>query len=71
MFKQAKPAHDAFTFSLGGMTAIASVIAPPAVASDRFNHIRDGRTNQRRGDRVRSLRPWRIGHRQAAMDSCA
>ena len=41
MFKKAHKARDAFRFSLGGMTTISSVIAPPVVADDRINKIRD------------------------------
>ena len=41
MFEKAKRARDAFTFSLGGMTTIASFVAAPAIADDRINRIRD------------------------------
>jgi len=41
MFSKDKKARDAFRFSLGGMTAISSVMAPPVVADDRINRIRD------------------------------
>ena len=43
MFNTAKPARDAFTFSLGGLTTIASVVAAPAVANDRINQSWDER----------------------------
>ena len=41
MFEKGKKAHDAFSFSLGGMTTIASFVAAPVVANDRINKIRD------------------------------
>ena len=34
MFKKARPAQDAFTFSLGGMSTISAVVAPRAIAVD-------------------------------------
>jgi hypothetical protein len=43
MFNRAKPARDAFTFSLGGMAAIRSFVIAPAVADDRINRVWDGR----------------------------
>lgn len=51
MFEKAKPARDAFTFSLGGMTTIASFVAAPAIADDRINKIRDDRLKQGRRSR--------------------
>ena len=36
MIYRTKVRHDAFTFSLAGMPTMASVIAPPIVASDRL-----------------------------------
>jgi hypothetical protein len=47
MFEKAKPGRDAFTFSLGGITAIAPFVAAPAIAHDRINKIRDSRLNKR------------------------
>ena len=41
MFEKAKRTRAAFTFSLGGMTTIASFVAAPAIADDRINRIRD------------------------------
>ena len=37
MFEKAKSGRDAFTFSLGGMTTIASFTAAPAVDQNRLN----------------------------------
>ena len=57
MFKRSKPERDAFTFSLGGMTTIASFLAPPVVADDRINKIRDTHLRMletRRSEAVRS-----------------
>ncbi|MCW8845936.1 MAG: hypothetical protein OQK99_08885 [Gammaproteobacteria bacterium] len=36
MYNKAKTAHDAFTFSLGGMRVIASFAVAPAIASNRI-----------------------------------
>jgi len=63
MFEKAKPARDAFSFSLGGMTTIASFVAAPAIADDRLNQVRD--------ERVRKPRLWLRSHRQAAQGNCA
>lgn len=36
-------ARDAFSFSLGGITSIASFAVAPAIADDRINRARDER----------------------------
>ena len=41
MFEKAKSGRDAFTFSLRGMTAIASTGPAPVVADDRINKVID------------------------------
>ena len=46
MFNKAKPAADAYTFSLRGMTTIASFAAVPVVADDWIRSIRDDRRRQ-------------------------
>lgn len=43
MFEKAKSGRDAFTFSLGGMTTIASFTAAPAVDQHRLNRAMDQR----------------------------
>ena len=43
MFEKAKPARDAFTFSLGGMAAINSYAIAPIIANDRINKAWDRR----------------------------
>ena len=43
MFEKAKSGRDAFTFSLRGMTTIASFTAPQAIADDRINKAFDER----------------------------
>jgi len=58
MFEKAKSGRDAFTFSLGGMTTIASFVAVPAVADDQINRLRDDRLNSFRADRDRKPRLW-------------
>lgn len=70
MFEKAKSGRDAFTFSLGGMTAIAPFMAAPILADDRINRILDGRLKQAReacGPKSRGLPECR---RQAVHD-CA
>ncbi len=46
MTHKARSARDAFAFSLGGMATIASVVAPPIVADDRIDRIRDSRAEK-------------------------
>ena len=48
MIHNARNARDPFAFSLGGMATIASVVAPPIVADNRFNEVRDARAEQSR-----------------------
>jgi hypothetical protein len=58
MFEKAKPARDAFTISLGGMTTIASFTAAPAIANDRLNKVWDerlGRPQEDRPDMARQI----------------
>lgn len=74
MFEKAKPARDAFTFSLGGMAAKSSFVIAPAIASDRINKIRDERLRNAhedqpkidRGMRFSWGRFWLRARRQAA-----
>jgi hypothetical protein len=70
MFDRNKEARDALTFSLGGMTAISSFFAAPAIADDRINKIRDEHVRQARNSRGDEPREWLDGHRQPAHD-CA
>lgn len=43
MSRKSRTARDAFTFSLGGMTAIASFVPAPAVADNRIGRTRPHR----------------------------
>ena len=43
MFEKAKSGRDAFTFSLRGLTTVASFTAAPAIADDRINKAIDRR----------------------------
>ena len=43
MFEKAKSGRDAFTFSLRGMTTVASFTSAPAIADDRINKAIDQR----------------------------
>lgn len=56
MINRAKPARDAFTFSLGGMATIAPFAAPTAIADDRINRIRDERLQRNCNNRASESR---------------
>jgi len=47
MIYKANVRHDAFSFSLAGMSAVAPVMAPPIVASDRVSKAWDAKLNGR------------------------
>lgn len=51
MFYKAKPARDAFTFSLGGISTISSFVVAPAIELDRINSGCDERLGK--GQKVR------------------
>jgi len=70
MFEKAKPARDAFTFSLRGMTAKSPFVNAPVIADDRINRFRDERKEQVRKDCDRKPRGWLQSRRQTAQD-CA
>jgi hypothetical protein len=58
MFEKARSGRDAFTFSLQGMTTIASFTAAPAIAEDQINKAWDERLRHapvRRQDTVRRI----------------
>lgn len=59
MFEKAKPARDAFTFSLGGMTAAIPFAAVPVIADDRINRILDERRRQAHDKRASDQTPAR------------
>lgn len=64
MFQKAGSGRDAFTFSLQGMTTIASFAAAPAVAQDQINKAWDERLKRapvRRQDTVRQIEDF-LGH---------
>jgi len=71
MYCKAKPARDAFTLSLGGITAITSFVAAPAVASDRINQARDARMKKAREGRDQNSRLALNSDWQAAQCHCA
>ena len=54
MFQKAKSGRDAFTFSLRGMTTIASFTVVPAIADDRINKAIDQRLGQEWDDQPRT-----------------
>lgn len=58
MFEKAKPARDAFKFSLGGMTAKSAFVIAPAIADDRLNKVWDerlGRDQENQPDMAREI----------------
>jgi len=71
MFNKAKVARDAFTFSLGGMTTIASFFPAQAIAHDRINRILDEQQAVARENRDCSPQPWLGGGRPVAQTDCA
>jgi len=56
MFEKAKPARDAFAFSLGGMTAKSSFVIAPAIADDRLNKVWDERLGRDQEDQPDTAR---------------
>ena len=48
MFAKHNNVRDAFAFSLGGMTAITSFTAAPAIADDRINQVLDAQRAEKR-----------------------
>jgi hypothetical protein len=74
MFKKAESGRDAFTFSLRGMTTIASFAVAPAIANDRINKAWDERLSQVQEDQPSTAREienalgryFAPGRRQAA-----
>ena len=56
MFEKAKSGRDAFTFSLQGMTTIASFTAAPAIADDRLNKVWDERLGRTQEDQPNTAR---------------
>ena len=56
MYEKAKSGRDAFTFSLHGMTTIASFTLAPAVADDYLNQVSDRRSDRPRADRAGAAR---------------
>lgn len=69
MSKKANSRRDAFTFSLGGMTTVASFVAAPALADDRINKALDERLRQARKAQNPTPRGWLHGRRKAAHES--
>ena len=72
MLKKARAANDAYAFSRGGLTVIASFVAAPVISSDRINQARDERVCRARAARNdgtwndRDCRPGSPGLPQAA-----
>ena len=69
MFNKAKARVDAYTFSLGGITTIASFAAMPVIADDRINRIRDKRRKQDRSEL--GTQAWLHRSRPATEGGCA
>ncbi|MGB5257191.1 MAG: hypothetical protein WBN44_08045 [Woeseiaceae bacterium] len=71
MFSQTQAARDAYTLSLGGMTAITSFVAAPVVAADRINAASDARVKVMRVRSSRASRRWQHANRPPAYWCCA
>ena len=61
MTERTKRTRDAFTFSLGGMTTIASYTVAPAIAHDKINkalaeRLRESQDDQ--PDTAREMNSW-------------
>ena len=69
MFNKAKQANDPFAFSLGGMRAIASFVAPAATADNRINRTWDEKL--KRGRDESSEPAWLQGSHPAAEGTVA
>ncbi len=58
-----KHGRDAFSFSLGGLTTVASFAAAPAVDANHLNRARDAARNRADGGRGRPWRLFSVPHR--------
>ena len=56
MTNKAKPARDAFMFSLGGISAMSSFYIAPAIADDLINKARDERLSRLQEDQPDTAR---------------
>lgn len=68
MFEKAKPARDAFAFSLRGMRTVAAFTIAPVIADDRIDRLRDERSKQDRKTGDRKTPTWRFSRRRTAQD---
>jgi len=71
MLRKAGPARDAYTFSLGGMQTISSVVIAPAIADDQLTHVRKAKRQQAAGGRKRRIWNWLPTLRPSAPGNCA
>lgn len=60
MFKKDKSAGDNFTLSLGGIMAISSFAAAPAIAHDRLRQAPDSEARNASGQKWRLWMPRRF-----------
>jgi hypothetical protein len=63
MSRKSRPVRDPYAFSLGGLTTIASFVAPPIVADDRLNQEPGPRPEPEVENR-RRWRPIRVSWRR-------
>ena len=63
--RAARPAHDPFTFSLGGIRTIASFAPAPAIAADQINGVRNDP-----GRYAVTPRRWLPRRRRVAASAC-
>ena len=65
MFKKAESGRDAFTFSLHGLTTIASFTFAPAIAQDQINKAWDERletASREEGKTIRRIEDFLARH---------
>ena len=65
MFEKAKSGRDAFTFSLHGLTTIASFTFAPAIAQDQINKAWDERletASREEGKTIRRIEDFLARH---------
>ena len=60
MFGKARSGRDAFTFSLTGLTTIASFTIAPAIAEDSINQVWDKRLRRAPEDQPDTAEQFRI-----------
>lgn len=71
MNHETRLARDAFTFSLGGMSAIAAFVATPVIADDRINKALGENLTQPTKGRRSLVSLWMQAHGYIGQDAFA